>query len=88
MKLREGFIRHEVAGEHMAVAAGEAGRFFHGLIRNNPTADYIFELLMQPTTEQAIVEKLCERYDVDAERAAKDVHALLAQLRAAGILEE
>lgn len=88
MRLKEGFIRHEVSGEYMLVAAGEAGKEFHGLVRNNKTADYIFELLMQETTEEEIVKAVCARFHADETVVAKDVHQMLEKIREAGFLKE
>lgn len=81
-------MRHEVAGEYMVVATGEAGESFHGMIRNNKTADYIFELLMQETTEEEIVKAVCEKFHAEASVVSADVHHLLDQIRQAGFLEE
>lgn len=88
MKLKEGFIRHEVPGDYLAVATGKAGEEFHGLVRNNGTADYIFELLMNSVQEEQIVDAVCERYHAPREQVVPDVHTFLAQVRAAGFLEE
>ena len=52
MRLKEGFILHEVGEEHMAVATGEAAKAFNGIIRNNETAAYIFELLQKVPNHQ------------------------------------
>lgn len=88
MRLKPGFIRHNVCGEHMAVATGEAAKNFRGLIRNNATADAIFELLMEETTEEAVVSAMYQKYDADRERIAADVHQMVERLRQAGLLLE
>lgn len=88
MKLKPGFIRHNVCGEHMVVATGQARQNFHGLIRNNATADTLFELLMEETTEDDLVAAMCQRYDADSARIAADVHHMLDRLRQAGFLQE
>lgn len=88
MQLKPGFIVHDIGGEHMAAAAGEASRSFNGLIRNNETADFIYRQLLQPTTEQAIVDAMAERYNAPREQIASDVAELLAKLRKANLLDE
>ena len=87
MKLKEGFMLHTVNGEHMAVAAGKAAATFHGLIRNNETADFIYEKLLRDTTVEEIVKALCEEYDVTPEKAQADVQALVDKMRDAGLLD-
>lgn len=88
MKLKQGFIRHNVGGEHMAVATGEARKAFQGLVRNNATADALFELLMEETTEEQLVHTMCQRYDADPARIAADVHQMVERLRQLGFLQE
>lgn len=88
MKLKEGFILHTVENESMAIASGEVAESFNGIVRINSTATYIFELLQNETTEDAIVAAMCERYDADPECIKKDVHNLIEQFRNAGFLHE
>lgn len=88
MKLKPGFIFHDIEDEHLVVATGEASRHFNGLIRNNATADFIYRLLEQDTTEEAIVDALYQHYQAPREQISQDIHALLEQMRAAGILDE
>ena len=45
MKLKNGIVTNSIDGESFAIATGEASKSFNGLIKNNPTAAYIFELL-------------------------------------------
>jgi len=88
MRLKEGFILHSVGDEHMAVATGEAAKGFNGIVRNNETAAYIFELLQEETTEDAIVAAMCERYEAEEERIRADVQKLIGKMREAGFLYE
>ncbi len=88
MKLKEGFITHATGGEYIVVATGKLGREFSGMIRNNESANAIFELLSVETTEDAVVDGMCARYDAPREVIAADVHTVLEQLRTAGFLDE
>ena len=88
MKLKQGFMLHDVNGEHMAIATGKAAQAFHGLVRNNETADFIYKQLLQDTTPEEVAKALCREYDVDFERALADVQALVSKLRTAGFLDE
>lgn len=88
MKLKDGFMLHTVNGEHMAVATGKAAANFHGLIRNNETANFIYQCLLKETTPDAIAKALCAEYDVPEEQALRDVQKLIQQLDAAGLLEK
>ena len=88
MKLKDGFILHKVADQHMMVATGDLSEKFNGLVRGNETAAFILGLLMKDTTEQAIVEAVRKEYSAPENVVEADVHALLAQLRQEGFLDD
>ena len=88
MKLIDGLILHEVGGEHMVVATGEAAKKFNGMIRNNDTAHFIMQQMLEDTTEEAIVDKVLSVYEADRETVAKSVRAVVEQLRQVGLLDE
>lgn len=88
MKLKKGFITHTVLGEQMMVAAGPATKIFHGIVRSNETAAFIVDCLKAETSEAAIVEKILGEYRVDADIAARDVHAIVEKLKSIGAIEE
>lgn len=86
MKLKPGFITHNVGKEQMMVAAGPAAKQFHGLVRSNETAAFIVNCLKQETTEEAIVDAMLEQYEAPRETVAQDVHRVVEQLRQIGAL--
>ena len=86
MKLKDGFITHEGAGEHITVPAG--GVSFSGMIRSNKTAGFIVECLTEDVTEDDIIQKLLAKYDAPKEQIAKDVAVVLDKLRSIGAIEE
>ncbi len=88
MKLKDGFVLHDVASSHVAVATGEVGEQFSGLVRNNDTAHFIFTKLMEETTEQDIVAAMVEEFDAPKETIEQDVHQILSQFRDEGFLDE
>lgn len=86
MKLKDGFVTHEMDGEQIMVATGEAR--FSGLVRSNATAAFIVECLKKPTTKEEIVAAMLEKYDAAPERISADVDKILASLRSIGALDE
>ena len=50
MKLKEGFIITKNGNDYIAVAAGEAGKAFNGMIKMNGTAGFIATLLAESDT--------------------------------------
>lgn len=88
MKLKEGFVLQKVGDDHVAVATGKASKSFNGLIRNNDTAAFIFEKLLQEITEEELIFAVLQKYDAPEEVVRPDVKDLLQKLREAGILDE
>lgn len=86
MRLKDGFITHEGAEEHITVPAG--GVSFSGMIRSNKTAGYIVECLKDEVTEDEIIGKMFEKYDAPKAQITKDVEDILAKLRGIGAIEE
>lgn len=86
MRLKDGFITHEGAEEHITVPAG--GLSFSGMVRSNKTAGFIVECLKDEVTEEEIIEKMLAKYDATKEQITKDVGDILAKLRGIGAVEE
>ena len=86
MKLKDGFVTHEMGGEQIMVATGSAN--FSGLVRSNPTAAFIVDCLKEETTKEQVVEKILAKYVVAAEVAAADVDKIVAKLRSINALDE
>lgn len=88
MKLKDGIVTNSIDGESFAIATGKAAKDFNGLIKNNPTAAFIFELLKKEQTEDSIVKAMLDKYDVDEETVRKDVRALLELLKNKNLIED
>lgn len=86
MRLKEGFITHESAGEHITVTAGNTA--FNGMIRSNQTAGFIVECLKNEVTKEDIIAKMLEKYDAPREQIEKDVEKLLEQLQTIGAIDD
>ena len=63
------------------VPVGKAAQSFHGLVKANETAGFIVECLQSETTEEEIVDRMMEEYDVDRERAAAGVRKVVEKLK-------
>ena len=88
MKLKNGIVTNSIDGESFAIATGEATKEFNGLIKNNPTAAFIFELLKTEQTPDSIVKAMTDKYDVDEATARADVNELLNLLKSKNIIED
>ena len=86
MKLKDGFITHEMGDMQIMIASGDLA--FSGLVRSNKTAAFIVDSLKEETTKEAIVDAMAEKYNAPRDTIARDVEAILDQLRSIGALDE
>lgn len=88
MKLKEGIVTNSIDGESFAIATGKATKDFNGLVKNNPTAAFIFELLKSEQSEDSIVSAILERYDADETTVRADVKEFVALLKSKKLIED
>lgn len=79
MKLKEGFLLREVAGQVVVLPTGDE-LDLNMMITLNDTGKFLWEHLEEETTEEALVEALLGEYDVDKDTAAKSVAAFVQKL--------
>ncbi len=88
MKLKDGIVTNSIDGEDFAIATGKAAKEFNGLIKNNKTAAFIFELLKKDQTEDSIVNAMLEKYDAEESIIRADVRELLDLLKSKKLIED
>ena len=87
MKIKEGLILREVAGNYIVVAVGDAVKSFNGVINLNETGAFLWKKLAEGKEENQLVEALLEEYEVDKEIAVADVKKFLDKLTEAGLVK-
>lgn len=88
MKMKEGFVMREVAGQYVVIAIGEASKEFHGMIKLNATGKDIWEGLQSGLTEAEIVEVLKDKYQVEQNEVEEDVKTFVDRMKDIGILAD
>lgn len=86
MKLKDGFVTHDMGGEQIMVSTGSTA--FSGLVRSNGTAAFIVDCLKEETTREQIVAKMLEKYDAPEAVISADVDKILEKLRSIKALDE
>ena len=85
MKLKEGFLLRQVAGETVVLPSGSE-LDLNMMITLNGTGAFLWKLLEQETDEQALVSALLASYDVDEATARRCVAAFVQKLNDNGFL--
>ena len=87
MQIKKDFTIQKVGNSYIAVAVGETGKTFHGMVRLNETGAFLWKKMSEgDVTVDELVDALLSEYEVDRETAAHDVEQLVAQFRESGIL--
>ena len=86
MRLKNDFITQVIDGVQYLVPVG--AEKFSGMLRNNRTAAFIVDCLKEETTEEAVGDGMCAKYDAPRDETAADVKGILSTLRSVGALEE
>ena len=87
MKIRDNYMLSEVAGMPVVVPLG-AESTFRNMIKLNETGKFLWELLKEEITHEALVGAMMEKYEIDEALASRDLDAFLDSLRTFGALEE
>ena len=80
MKLKEGFLLREVAGQNVVLPTGD-DLDLNMMITLNETAKFLWIRLQEETDEAALVAALLAEYEVDEQTAADCVATFVAQLK-------
>lgn len=88
MKIKNGFVVRDLAGQSIVVALGEASKTFNRMIKLNDTGRLIWDMLAEGRTKDEIIDRFTAEYDVEREIAERDVTAFIETLQGADILEQ
>ena len=87
MKIKNGFVIREIAGECVVIALGEASKSFNGMIKLNESARILWKQLEKGCEKEDMIAAVTEAYDVDRKTVEADVDRFLDTLKGANILE-
>ena len=85
MKLKEGFLLRQVAGQTVVLPTGD-DLDLNMMITLNGTGAFLWEHLNEETTEDALVQALLGEYDVDEATARTAVVSFVQKLTDNGFL--
>ena len=77
-----------VVDESLVVPVGENFSAFNKMIVLNEVSAFIFEQMSDFISEDDLLERILDEFDVDKERAKADLDKLLESWHSAGLLEE
>ena len=89
MRIKKGFVLREVGGERVIIGEGLGAINFGKMLALNETAGWLWKQAqeMGDFTIEALADKLCAEYDVDADEAKADVSAIIADWQKVNVIE-
>ena len=87
MKLKDGFVLGNIAGEHVVLPSGD-NLDLNIMTTLNDTGKFIWEQLERDTTVEKIVDAILGEYDISRKAAMEHVTAFIEKLRSYNFLEE
>lgn len=88
MKVKDGLILKEIAGNYIIVPVSGELVDLNAMINVNETGAFLFKALENETTVESLSDALTKEYDVDLETAKSDTKDFLEILRKNSMLEE
>ena len=85
MRIKDGYIVKKIGTKYYAVSAARAAEGA-GMIALNETGAFIWDLLKEETSVEAVAKALAEHYDIDVDTATRDTEAYINMLKEAGAL--
>ena len=86
MKIKKELIKREIAGDTILVPVGKTVFDSNGLFALNELGAFIWDLLPQVETEEAVCKAVLAEYEVSREEAARDIAEFLNKLRQMDII--
>ena len=88
MKIKDGFVLTEAAGNSLVVAVGDMADKFSGYIKLNSTGAFIWKLIEKKDLSiDELASAMVAEYDISDDIAKRDILAFEKTLSTAGILE-
>lgn len=88
MKIKNGFVLRQVAGNYIIIGTGDEAVDFNGMITINETGAFLWKLLEKEISKEELAEKMLSEYDVDRDTAEADIDEFIEKLRSSKLLSE
>ena len=88
MKMKTGFEIVKIVDDYMLVPVGDQMEQFNGTVVLNEVSAFLLEKMKYDITEEELLKYVIDEYDVDKERARKDIADTIKQMIEIGIVHE
>lgn len=88
MKLKDGFILKNVAGNYIIVPVSGELVDLNAMITITQTGAFLWNILEKGATKDELIEAMTKEYDIDRETASSDIDTFINQLKSNKMLDD
>ena len=81
MKVKEGFLLKEIAGDYVLVPVGENLVDFSAMVVLNETGAFLWRLMESKITKEGLLKAILKEYDITNAVAQQDIDEFLKTMR-------
>ena len=86
MKLKKELLKREIGGESLLIPVGKTVYDANGLFLLTEVGAFIWDILPEVESEEEIVARVLEEYEIDEDTARLDVRSFMSKLQDMEIL--
>lgn len=87
MKIIDGFMLREVAGNYIVVAIGSMAKKFNGMIKLNESSAFLWKLLEKGADENDLLSAMMNEYEIEEDVARADIKEFVEKLTKVGLIK-
>lgn len=87
MKIKNGFMLRNIAGNNLIIGVGEVAGVLNGVVTLNETGVFLWNLLVKGCEIEELILSLMDEYEVSEQVATADVNSFVNKLVNAKIAE-
>lgn len=86
MRIKDGYVLRQVAGNSIVIAVGEEALNFNGIITINGAGAFLWNLLSDGADKEMLLSAMLKEYDIDKKTASDDIDEFIKKLKDADLL--
>lgn len=86
MRIKDGYVLRQVAGNSIVIAVGEEALNFNGIITINGAGAFLWNLLSDGADKERLLSEMLKEYDIDEKTASDDIDEFIKKLKDADLL--
>ncbi len=86
MRIKDGYVLRQVAGNSIVIAVGEEALNFNGIITINGAGAFLWNLLSDGADKEMLLSAMLKEYDIDEKTASDDIDEFIKKLKDADLL--